>query len=137
MKHVPPCLPASPKIHAVRRLFEEDRDEPPLMRNMPPMSGAVKWSRSLLARVRRTWVRLEGLGCDVQALEPGRRAAAAMTGERQAAALQVVVVAGAAAGLQPQSLLSLHEAAPPSRVPLLPSRPKLHPCRAGQEHAAV
>lgn len=68
------------QIQAARRQFEEGRDDPPLTRNQPPVAGAIRWSRTLLARLRHTWVRLQGLGAELEALEPGRRAAAAMTG---------------------------------------------------------
>jgi hypothetical protein len=64
----------------VRQLFDGGKDSPPLTRNMPPVSGAVRWSRGLLVRLRRTWVRLQGLTTELDALDQGRRAAAAMTG---------------------------------------------------------
>ena len=66
----------------MRRLFEEGREEPPLTRNMPPVAGGIRWSRSLLGRLRRTWVRLQGLEGDLEGLDAGRRASAAMTGKR-------------------------------------------------------
>lgn len=68
------------QIHAVRRLFEEGRESPPLTRNMPPVAGSIKWSRGLLVRLRRTWIRLQALNNDLEALETGRRASDAMTG---------------------------------------------------------
>ncbi|PRW56454.1 flagellar inner arm dynein 1 heavy chain alpha [Chlorella sorokiniana] len=67
------------EIQTVRRLFEEGRDNPPLTRNQPPVAGAIRWCRSLLGRVRRTWVRLQALSSKVEELDAGRRAAAAMT----------------------------------------------------------
>lgn len=66
----------------VRRMFEEGREKPPLGRNMPPVAGAIKWCRSLLVRVRSTWAGLQALGTQLEALDPGRRAAAAMTGDK-------------------------------------------------------
>jgi len=56
------------------------RENPPLTRNMPPIAGSIKWSRGLLVRLRRTWVRLQELNSGLEALEPGKRAATAMTG---------------------------------------------------------
>lgn len=70
----------TPQIHTVRRLFEEGRNDPPLTRNQPPVAGAIRWCRSLLGRVRCTWVRLQALSGKLEELDAGRRAAAAMTG---------------------------------------------------------
>ena len=70
------------QIQSVRRLFEECREEPPLTRNMPPVAGGIRWSRSLLGRLRRTWARLQGLEGDLEGLDAGRRASAAMTGKQ-------------------------------------------------------
>ncbi|KAI7844971.1 hypothetical protein COHA_001338 [Chlorella ohadii] len=67
------------QIHTVRRLFEEGRNDPPLTRNQPPVAGAIRWCRSLLGRVRCTWVRLQALSGKLEELDAGRRAAAAMT----------------------------------------------------------
>lgn len=76
-----------PQIQTVRRLFEEGREDPPLNRNQPPVAGAIRWCRSLLGRVRRTWVRLQGLSSKLEGLDAGRRAAAAMTGEHPTAGM--------------------------------------------------
>lgn len=64
-------------------MFEEGREKPPLSRNMPPTAGSIKWCRGLLVRLRCTWVRLQALSTQLEATEPGRRAAAAMTGARR------------------------------------------------------
>lgn len=64
----------------VRRIFEEGQEKPPLARNMPPVAGAIKWCRGLLVRLRRTWLRLQALSPQLEAIDPGKRAAAAMTG---------------------------------------------------------
>ena len=76
------CASACLQIQSVRRLFEEGREEPPLTRNMPPVAGGIRWSRSLLGRLRRTWARLQGLEGDLEGLDAGRRASAAMTGKQ-------------------------------------------------------
>ena len=82
--------PTCSQIAAVRRLFEDGREEPPFTRNMPPVAGSVKWSRGLLVRLRRTWVRLQALGSELEGLEPGRRTAAAMTGKRYGGRLEAL-----------------------------------------------
>ena len=64
----------------MRRVFEGGRQAPPRARHMPPVAGAVRWSRGLLVRLRRTWARLQALDGELEALEAGRRAAGAMTG---------------------------------------------------------
>ena len=76
------CASACLQIQSVRKLFEEGREEPPLTRNMPPVAGGIRWSRSLLGRLRRTWARLQGLEGDLEGLDAGRRASAAMTGKQ-------------------------------------------------------
>lgn len=114
------------QIASVRRLFEEGREAPPVTRNQPPLAGSIRWSRGLLARLRRTWLRLQvrmcegwrmdhqrtsgathmcclaclprssgmhasgypaarlsplqALNAELESLEPGKRAAAALTG---------------------------------------------------------
>jgi hypothetical protein len=62
-------------------MFEEGKEKPQLTRNMPPVAGSIRWSRGLLLRLRRTWVRLLELDGKLDSLEQGRRAAAAITGE--------------------------------------------------------
>lgn len=74
----PPPLPT--QIGFVRRVFDEGRDNPPLARNMPPVAGAIKWSRGLLVRLRRTWVRLQALNSQLERMDSGKRAALHMTG---------------------------------------------------------
>lgn len=76
-----PLDPPPAQIHSTRRLFEEGRSAPPLTRNMPPVAGGIRWSRTLLGRVRRTWLRLKDLNGELEGLDAGRRAAAAMMGE--------------------------------------------------------
>lgn len=46
--------------------FGDVQDNPPVARNQAPVSGAIKWSRSLFARCKRTYVVLN-------AVEPGLR----------------------------------------------------------------
>jgi len=34
-------------------LFEENKDNPPIPKNMPPNSGAIAWARSIITRVKQ------------------------------------------------------------------------------------
>lgn len=34
------------------KLFEENQDNPPIPKNMPPNAGAIVWARSIITRVK-------------------------------------------------------------------------------------
>ncbi|CAD7701503.1 unnamed protein product, partial [Ostreobium quekettii] len=53
-------------------IFEAHRAEPPLTRNQPPVAGAIKWSRSLFARVKHTMNKLLSMEVDIRGEEAGR-----------------------------------------------------------------
>ena len=62
-------LPFCIKIGRVRTIYSTSnfaavQDKPPVARNQAPVSGAIRWSRSLFARCKRTYVLLN-------AVEPG------------------------------------------------------------------
>ncbi|KAL6757976.1 dynein heavy chain, N-terminal region 1-domain-containing protein, partial [Haematococcus lacustris] len=40
-------------------IFERHKASPPVTKNQPPVAGAIKWARSLLARVKQTMVKLQ------------------------------------------------------------------------------
>ena len=132
------------QIHTVRRLFEDGRDDPPLTRNQPPVAGAIRWCRSLLGRVRRTWLRLQGLGRKLEELDAGRRAAAAMTGEQAGPGVgagavmplcSLLLQQSSTSGLCKAWLPHLHPAAQPcTSVSHVCPNP---PCRTGAGRAAV
>ena len=52
------------ELELVRKIYLQDRDEPPIPRNMPPLAGRVAWSRNLATRVSKPMETL-------QALNPG------------------------------------------------------------------
>lgn len=48
------------------------QDAPPLTRNMPPVAGSVKWSRSLFARVKQTMQKLQDVEAELLQGETGQ-----------------------------------------------------------------
>lgn len=40
------------ELHTMLRLFEENKHDPPIPKNMPPNSGAIAWARSVITRVK-------------------------------------------------------------------------------------
>ncbi len=48
------------------------QDAPPLTRNMPPVAGSIKWSRSLFARVKQTMQRLQDVEAELLQGETGQ-----------------------------------------------------------------
>ena len=47
------------EIDQTVELFDNNREAPPVTKNQPPVAGAIKWSRSLLARVKQTMAKLQ------------------------------------------------------------------------------
>eukprot|EP00798_Chlamydomonas_sp_ICE-L_P031817 gene31817-7021_t len=47
------------EIDATMEIFETNKEDPPVTKNQPPIAGAIKWSRSLLARVKQTMAKLQ------------------------------------------------------------------------------
>eukprot|EP00050_Salpingoeca_kvevrii_P002276 m.190165 g.190165 ORF g.190165 m.190165 type:complete len:4578 (-) comp10576_c0_seq1:102-13835(-) len=39
------------EVEEVRKIYQRDRNEPPIARNLPPMSGRIVWARQLFARI--------------------------------------------------------------------------------------
>ncbi|GMH41526.1 hypothetical protein BSKO_09436 [Bryopsis sp. KO-2023] len=62
----------SREIDLTAQIFEVHRDTPPLTRNQPPVAGAIKWSRSLFARVKQTMNKLMGVEADIRGEDSGR-----------------------------------------------------------------
>lgn len=65
------------EIKATAKTFQEGMHSPPIARNMPPVAGAIKWSRDLFARVKRTMALLQRLDGDLASLDAGQRASSA------------------------------------------------------------
>ena len=61
----------SREIDLVSEIFEFQREKPPLTRNQPPVAGAIKWSRSIFARVKQTMSKLMTVEEEMMALELG------------------------------------------------------------------
>ncbi len=55
-----------------QRRFVVLQDAPPLTRNMPPVAGSIKWSRSLFARVKQTMQRLQDVEAELLQGETGQ-----------------------------------------------------------------
>lgn len=52
--------------------FVSLQDAPPLTRNMPPVAGCIKWSRSLFARVKQTMQKLQDVEAELLQGETGQ-----------------------------------------------------------------
>jgi len=61
----------SREIDLVSEIFESQREKPPLTKNQPPVAGAIKWSRSIFARVKQTTGKLMTVEEEMMALELG------------------------------------------------------------------
>lgn len=46
------------EIEQTHDIFEAHKHAPPVTKNQPPVAGAIKWARALLARVKQTMVKL-------------------------------------------------------------------------------
>lgn len=44
-------------MDTINRLFEQDKDNPPLNKNQPPVAGSIYWERSLFHRIKHTIIR--------------------------------------------------------------------------------
>ena len=52
-------------------LFKESRENPPLHKNQPPVSGCIFWERSLFHRIKHTIIRFQTLE-DMMTSEQGK-----------------------------------------------------------------
>lgn len=48
------------EIDNLLQIFERQKLDPPITRNQPIVAGAIRWSRSLFARIKKTMKRLQG-----------------------------------------------------------------------------
>ncbi|KAF8276972.1 putative dynein heavy chain [Trypanosoma cruzi] len=56
------------EVERVRSIFVENRDNPPLTKNQPPVAGAIHWSTSLFQRLKKPIVRFQQEGMLVTAM---------------------------------------------------------------------
>lgn len=68
------------------------QDKPPVARNQAPVAGAIKWSRSLFARCKRTYVLLNTVEHSLLQEPTGRQACAVYLFEIMANSLPVLTV---------------------------------------------
>ncbi|KAF5830619.1 hypothetical protein DUNSADRAFT_14266 [Dunaliella salina] len=64
------------EIDQTTTIFEENKHAPPVTKNQPPIAGAIKWARALLARLKQTMIKLHSteeeiirtteIGCNVE-----------------------------------------------------------------------
>ena len=59
------------EIHSTSNMFLEQKDDPPVTRNQPPVAGAISWSRSLFSRIRKTMRRFSIMEEDMMRDEVG------------------------------------------------------------------
>ena len=38
-------------LESVRKLYQKGKDDPPVMRNMPPVAGKITWARQLYRKI--------------------------------------------------------------------------------------
>lgn len=62
----------SREIDHTAQIFDVHRNAPPLTRNQSPVAGAIKWSRSLFARVKQTMNKLMGVETDIRGEDSGK-----------------------------------------------------------------
>ncbi|DBA95316.1 TPA: Dynein heavy chain cytoplasmic [Trebouxia sp. C0006] len=60
------------EIDTTTAIFHTLKDAPPLTRNMPPVAGSIKWSRSLFARVKQTMQKLQDVEAELLQGETGQ-----------------------------------------------------------------
>lgn len=53
-----PHLQFAREIDQTTTIFEENKHKPPVTKNQPPIAGAIKWARALLARLKQTMIKL-------------------------------------------------------------------------------
>ncbi len=53
------------EIETTAQIFDKHKDKPPVTKNQPPVAGAIKWARSLLARVKQTMQKLSRTEDDI------------------------------------------------------------------------
>ena len=56
----------------VQEIFLSRRDDPPVSHNKPPVSGAIAWCKSLIARIYNPWVKLQNLPRSTIEMEEAR-----------------------------------------------------------------
>lgn len=49
-------------VQATREIFDNNKKDPPLSKNQPPVAGAIAWARALYMRVRQTIIRFNDAG---------------------------------------------------------------------------
>ena len=49
------------EVDVMDRLFKENKEEPPLYKNQPPMAGSIYWEKSLFLRIKHTIIRFQTL----------------------------------------------------------------------------
>ncbi|XP_062874230.1 dynein axonemal heavy chain 10 [Trichomycterus rosablanca] len=47
------------EVDIINEMFVQQKDDPPLNKNQPPMAGAIHWERSLFNRIKNTIMRFE------------------------------------------------------------------------------
>ena len=47
------------ELESINQLFLDNKDDPPISRNQPPVAGAIGWSHSLFYRIKQTVLRFQ------------------------------------------------------------------------------
>ncbi len=47
------------QVDLMDNLFKEGKEDPPLYKNNPPVSGAIYWEKSLFLRIKHTIIRFQ------------------------------------------------------------------------------
>lgn len=59
------------QIDQISTIFEENKDDPPLYKNQPPVAGSINWEKSLFHRMKQTMLRFRTLN-EMMESEMGR-----------------------------------------------------------------
>ena len=60
------------QIDTTAAVYAQLSEDPPVTRSQPPVAGAIRWSRALFGRCKRTMKRAQGLDASVLATDLGR-----------------------------------------------------------------
>ena len=60
------------QIDTTAAVYAQLSEDPPVTRSQPPVAGAIRWSRALFGRCKRTMKRAQALDATVLATDLGR-----------------------------------------------------------------
>jgi len=61
------------ELEEIRKIYQRDRGEPPIGRNLPPMTGRIFWARQLFSRIEGPMVVLQQYAAELLCTVEGKR----------------------------------------------------------------